>query len=108
MAEEECKRVVLVKFKEGVDAEKLLLELMEKFCEIDVIQSLEWGQDVGGPETLRRGFTHAFIMTFKNKEDIKEFISHPIHRERIPLLAEVTDEKIIIDFLPVIVKALSR
>ncbi|PKI53648.1 hypothetical protein CRG98_025889 [Punica granatum] len=55
---------------------------MEKLVsEIDFVKSFEWEQDTESQDILRHGFTHVFLMTFKEKEDFSAFLSHPIMSE---------------------------
>ncbi|GFZ20345.1 stress responsive A/B Barrel Domain-containing protein [Actinidia rufa] len=92
----EFKHLVVAKFEEGVVVEELL-KGMEKL--------VSEGEDIESQEMLRQGFTHAFVMTFKNKEDFTAFLSHPKHVEFFGYIFEVIEKIVLLDFPVVLAKA---
>ncbi len=72
---------VSFQFKEGTSDEKKA-ELVKAFLqlkqEIDVIVDLEWGA-TDNIEPLNDGFTHSFLVTFKDKAGLATYLPHPAH-----------------------------
>ncbi|PSR86510.1 Stress-response A/B barrel domain-containing protein [Actinidia chinensis var. chinensis] len=101
----EFKHLVVAKFKEGVVVEELLKGMEKLVSEVDVVKSFEWGEDIESLEMLRQGFTHAFVMTFKNKEDFTAFLSHPKHVEFSATFSTVIEKIVLLDFPVVLAKA---
>ncbi len=72
---------VSFQFKEGTSDEKkdeLVKAFLQLKEEIDVIVDLEWGvtQNI---EPLNDGFTHSFLLTFKDKAGLATYLPHPAH-----------------------------
>ncbi|KAK9175639.1 hypothetical protein WN944_027646 [Citrus x changshan-huyou] len=101
----EFKHLVIVKFKEGVVVEDIVKGMKKLVSEIDSVKSFEWGQDVEGQEMLRQGFTHAFLMTFNEKEDYTTFASHPSHVEFSATFSAAIEKIVLLDFPTVLGKA---
>ncbi len=77
------RHVVLFKFKEGT-SEKDVKRITDAFAalpgRIDAIHSFEWGTDVS-VENKAAGYTHGFLVTFRDAEGRKEYLPHPAHEE---------------------------
>ncbi|GMG98471.1 hypothetical protein Nepgr_000311 [Nepenthes gracilis] len=101
------KHLVVTKFKEGVAVEDIIKGMEKLVSEIDEVSSFEWGEDAGGQEMLSQGFTHAFLLTFRNKEDFTAFLSHPRHLEFSAILSTAIDKVLLLDFPVVLVKPAS-
>jgi hypothetical protein len=92
--------VVALKFKEGVTQEQI-----EKVCKgfaelkdkIPGIVRYQAGVN-NSPEKLDKGFTHCFIVTFKNAKARDEYLPHPVHKEFAKGLGEVIADVFVIDF----------
>lgn len=73
---------VSFQFKEDTGKEKIA-ELVKAFLElkeeIDVIVDLEWGESEN-IEPRNDGFTHSFLVTFRNREGLATYLPHPAHR----------------------------
>ncbi|XP_016502441.1 stress-response A/B barrel domain-containing protein At5g22580 [Nicotiana tabacum] len=102
---DEFKHLVLVKFKEDVVVEDILKGLEKLVQEMDIVKSFVWGKDAESHEMLRQGFTHAFLMTFSNKDDYTTFVSHPNHVEFSATFSTVIDKAVLLDFPAISVKA---
>jgi len=100
----DLKHLVLVKFKEGVVVEDIIEGMTKLVSSMDTVKSFEWGQDVGTLEMLRQEFTHTFIFTFKNAEDLAAYSSHPSHVEFASTFAAAIEKVLLVDFQSVIVK----
>jgi hypothetical protein len=101
-ADASLRHVVSFKFKKEAKAEEI--EKIEKAfaalkTKIAEIQSLEWGTDVG-PEGLSKGFTHTWILRFKDVASLKTYIDHPDHVAFVKLLKPSLEDVFVMDFHP--------
>ncbi|KAI4386108.1 hypothetical protein MLD38_004069 [Melastoma candidum] len=101
----EFKHLVVVKFKEGADVGGLLKGMEDLSLGLDLVKSAEWGHDSEGPEFLTQGFTHAFLMTFRSKEDYAAFAADPKHLEFSPKFSVAIEKVIVLDFPANVVKS---
>ncbi|KAI4322380.1 hypothetical protein L6164_022083 [Bauhinia variegata] len=101
----EFKHFVVVKFKEGVVVEDIIKGMEKLVSEIEHVKSFEWGQENESPDMLRQGFTHAFLMTFNNKEDFTAFQGHQNHLEFSATFSAAIDKIVVLDFPSTLVKA---
>ena len=94
------RHVVSFKFKEtaspaqiqaAVDAFRALPS------KIPEIVAFEWGTNVS-PENLNKGFTHAFILSFKSAKDRDAYLVHPAHKAFGESLGPVLGDVFVIDF----------
>ncbi|KAF5931072.1 hypothetical protein HYC85_031945 [Camellia sinensis] len=96
----EFKHLVVVKFKEEVVVDEIVKGMEKLVSEIDAVK----GQDIESQEMLTQGFTHAFLMTFKTKEDFTAFLGHPKHVEFSATFSTVIDKIVLLDFPAVLAK----
>ena len=94
----------IVHFKFKADATPAQIASVEKdFAalkgKIDVVQTLEWGTDIS-PEKLSDGFTHCWVLTFKNEKDRDAYIAHPAHAAFVATLGTVLEKPLVVDFIP--------
>src|SRR5438094_9945883 len=94
------KHVALMKFKDGTTPEQIdqafdqLLELSES---IDGIEDYVSGAN-NSPENLNQGFTHGFVMTFKDAGARDAYLGHPDHdRVKAAVLPNI-ESVLIFDF----------
>jgi hypothetical protein len=66
---------------------------------ISVVESLEWGTNVS-PEGFDKGFTHAWLVSFKNIADRDTYLAHPAHKAFVQVLMPILDEAMVVDFVP--------
>ena len=64
---------------------------------IPTIIDYEWGTNVS-PENLAQGYTHCFLVTFKNAADRDAYLPHPAHKEFGKVLGPHLDKVLVIDF----------
>ena len=99
-AADKLQHVVILKFKdtatpEGIKkVEDAFRGLKEK---IPQMVNLEWGTNVS-KEKRDKGFTHCFIVTFKNEQDRDTYIAHPDHKAFGKVLGPVLEDVFVIDF----------
>ncbi len=93
--------VVSFKFKADAGVAKIK-EVEQAFAalkqKIPQIVSYEWGTNIS-PENLNKGFTHAFVLTFKNAVDRDAYLVHPAHKEFGKLVGPVLDDVFVVDFV---------
>lgn len=94
--------VVCFKFKSAAAPEEIRkveksFEALEK--SIPQIVDLEWGTNVS-KENRDKGFTHCFIVTFKNEKDRDIYIDHPEHKAFVGIVGPVLDDVFVVDFFP--------
>jgi hypothetical protein len=95
------RHVVCFKFKDDASKEQVAA-IEQAFAElpgkIDTITGYEWGTNVS-PEGLADGFTHCFIVTFKDKAGLEAYIPHEAHTAFVTRLKPLLDKVFVIDFV---------
>ena len=66
-------------------------------AKIPQIRNLEWGTNVS-PEKHDKGFTHAWILSFKSAKDRDTYLTHPDHKKFGSLLGPVLGDVFVLDF----------
>ena len=66
--------------------------------QIKNIVDLEWGTNVS-PEDRAKGFTHCFIVTFKNRAGLDVYLPHPEHQAFVKILKPILDDVFVFDFI---------
>ena len=95
------RHVVMFKFKDSATKEqitaieKAFAELPKK---INTITGYEWGTNVGD-RNKNQGFTHCFIVTFKDKAGLEAYIPHKAHKAFVDKLLPILDKVFVIDFV---------
>jgi hypothetical protein len=100
-AAEKLQHVVCFKFKSTAspaDIKKVETAFQALKQKIPGIVALEWGTNVS-KERKDKGFTHCFILTFKNEQDRDAYIVHPEHKAFGKIVGPVLDDVFVIDFL---------
>jgi hypothetical protein len=100
-AAEKLQHVVCFKFKSTASTEdiKKVEEAFQALKEkIPLIVALEWGTNVS-QEKKDKGFTHCFLLTFKNEQDRDAYIVHPAHKAFGKIVGPVLDDVFVIDFV---------
>jgi hypothetical protein len=100
--EEELKHAVFFKFKDDASA-AAVKEIENGFAalpsKIDTITAFEWGKN-NSPEKHSHGFTHCFMVTFKDDAGRAEYLPHPDHEAFVKVLLPSLDEVRVLDFTP--------
>lgn len=95
------RHVVCFKFKDDATGnqitaiEKAFAALPSK---ISSITDYEWGTNVS-PENLAQGYTHCFIVSFKNKKGLEAYLPHKDHKAFVEQLLPILDKAFVIDFV---------
>jgi hypothetical protein len=95
------RHVVLFKFKDGTTPEQIKT-VQQAFSalpgKINTIIGYEWGTNVS-PENLAQGFTHCFLVTFKDAAGRDYYLPHPAHKEFGKVLGPYLDKVLVVDFV---------
>ncbi len=95
------RHVVAFKFKDTAtpdqikDIENAFRALKHKIPEI---VSLEWGTNVSH-ENRDKGFTHCFLVTFKDEKSRDAYLVHPEHKKFVDLALPSIADVFVFDFL---------
>jgi hypothetical protein len=96
------RHIVLFQFKEGTPDEtvkKIETEFAALPSKINVITGFEWGP-VDNVEPLNDGFTHGFVVTFKDKKGLETYLPHEAHQAFVALLKPHLEKVLVFDFSP--------
>src|SRR5205085_9897251 len=64
---------------------------------IDGITAFEYGTDVS-PEGLADGFTHCFLVTFKDSKSRDAYLPHAAHKEFVALALPRVEKVLVVDY----------
>lgn len=96
----QLRHVVLFKFKDGTQPEQVKA-IEDGFralpAKIPTVASFEWGTDCG-VEGLSQGFTHCFLVTFRDAAGRAAYLPHPAHQDFVKLLKPHLDKVLVIDY----------
>ncbi len=94
------RHVVLFKFKDDAPVEKVQ-QIVDAFRalpeKIDAIEDFEYGTDIS-PEGKAQGFTHCFLVTFRDEAGRDAYLPHPAHQEFVGLLRPQLDKVLVVDY----------
>lgn len=94
------KHIALVKFKPGTDDKQVthFFEAIGKLRDsIPGILDYSWGKN-NSPEGLHQGFTHAFVMTFKDAAARDAYLPHPAHEKVKQLVLPHVESVVVFDY----------
>ncbi len=94
------RHVVVFKFKDGTSAEDIK-KVEDAFralpSKIPAIEGFEWGTN-NSPEHHDQGFTHCFLLTFKDAAARDAYLPHPAHKAFGKVLHPFLDKVFVIDY----------
>jgi lysophospholipase L1-like esterase len=94
------RHMVLFKFKPEVSPDQVQ-EVVTAFgalkSKIDTIEDYEWGTDVG-VENLSAGFTHCFLVTFRDAAGRDTYLPHPAHEDFKKLVGPRIEKVLVVDY----------
>jgi quinol monooxygenase YgiN len=99
-ADAPLRHVVHFKFKPQADqtqVQKVVDEFAALRGKIPGIEALEYGTNVS-PEGLDQGYTHCWILTFKNAADRDAYLVHPDHKTFVDLVKPLLEGALVVDF----------
>ena len=95
------RHVVCFKFKDEA-TENQITAIEKAFTalpsKINSITDYEWGTNVS-PENLAQGYTHCFIVSFKDKKGLEAYLPHKDHKAFVEQLLPILDKAFVIDFI---------
>jgi hypothetical protein len=98
--ERQLKHAVFLKFRDDVsdDQVKEVEDALAKLpSQCETVKAFEWGKN-NSPETHDEGFTHCFMFTFDNPEDIKTYAETPAHQAVVEKLKATAEKARVLDF----------
>lgn len=94
------RHVVLFKFKDGTSTDEVQ-KVVDAFRalpkKIDAIVDFEYGTDVS-VENKSQGFTHCFLVTFRDEHGRDEYLPHPAHKEFGTIAGPHLDKVLVFDY----------
>jgi len=95
------RHVVIFKFKDSATPEQVK-QVEQAFSalptKINTIIDYEWGTNVS-PENHAQGYTHCFLVTFKDAAGRDFYLPHSAHKEFGKILGPHLDKVLVIDFV---------
>jgi hypothetical protein len=92
--------IVMYKFKDDVKPAQVQ-EVVDAFAglpkKIPLIIGFEHGTNVS-KEGKSEGFTHIFVVTFKNEADRDAYIAHPAHEAFVKVVRDRREKVVVIDY----------
>lgn len=94
------RHVVCFKFKEEAKPEQIE-GIVKAFADlpskIDGITAYEAGTN-NSPENLNKGFTHCFVVTFKDEKAREAYLPHAAHQAFVSQLKPILEDVFVIDY----------
>lgn len=94
------RHVVMYKFKDGMTSQQIQ-EVVDAFAglpkKIDSVVGFERGTNVS-PEGKSEGFTHVFVVTFKDEAGRDVYLKHPAHDEYVKVVKDRREKVIVFDY----------
>ena len=94
------RHIVLFQFKDDVSQDQIQ-EVVDAFAalpkKIDTIVDFEAGTDVS-IENKSAGFTHGFVVTFKNEKGRETYLPHPAHKQFVQLVGPRIENVLVFDY----------
>ena len=94
------RHVVLFKFKDDAtkaQVQQIVAAFQTLPTKIPGIAAFEWGTD-NSPEGLADGFTHCFVVTFKDPPSRDAYLPHQAHKDCVAILKPQLDKVLVIDY----------
>jgi hypothetical protein len=94
------RHIVMYKFKDD-QSKAQVQEVIDAFAglpkKIDAIIDFEHGTNVS-PEGKSEGFTHCFVVTFRNEADRDHYLKHPAHDDYVKVVKDRREKVIVFDY----------
>lgn len=94
------RHVVLYKFKAEI-TEKQVQEVVDAFAalpgKVDTIIDFERGTNIS-QENKSEGFTHCFVVTFRDTAGRDVYLKHPAHDEYVKVVKDRREKVIVFDY----------
>ncbi len=94
------RHVVCFKFTEEATPDQIR-QVEEEFAllpsRIESIVDFEWGIN-NSPEDHAKGFTHCFVVTFRDDEGRSAYLPHEAHQAFVQIVGPIIDDVFVIDY----------
>ena len=94
------RHIVMYKFKDTTTPEQVQ-EVVTAFSalpkKIDTIIGYEHGTNVS-PEGKSEGFTHMFVVTFRDEAGRDTYLKHPAHDEYVKVVRDKREKVVVFDY----------
>ena len=97
----QLRHVVLFKFKDTATPEQIATveaAFRSLPAKIPEITGFEWGTDVS-VENKADGFTHCFLVTFRDADGRAIYLPHPAHKEFVGIVGPLLDKVLVVDYV---------
>ena len=96
------RHIVMVKFKKETAPRQI--EMLEKQfaaleTQIETIIDYEWGLTDTAEKDLDQGFTHCFVVTFKDKSGLEVYLPHQAHQAFVEVFKPQIDKILVLDYI---------
>jgi len=99
-ADKVLRHVVMYKFKDDATPAQVK-EVVDAFAalpkKVDTIIGFEHGANVS-KEGKSEGFTHVFVVTFKNEADLAAYLVHPAHEAYVKVVRDKREKVVVFDY----------
>ena len=94
------RHIVMYKFKPETTSAQIQ-EVIDAFGglpkKVDTIIGYEAGSNVS-KEGKSEGFTHVFVVTFKNEADLAAYLVHPAHEAYVKVVKDKREKVVVFDY----------
>lgn len=94
------RHMVLYKFNDGLEPAKIQ-QVIDAFAglpkRIDTILGFEHGTNVS-QEGKSEGFTHCFVVTFRDEKGLATYLDHPAHQEYVQVVRDKREKVVVFDY----------
>jgi hypothetical protein len=94
------RHVVMYKFRDDATPAQVQ-KVIDTFAglpkQVDTIVGFEHGPNVS-QEGKSEGFTHCFVVTFRDEAGLKKYIDHPAHAAYVEVVKPVREKVIVFDY----------
>ena len=94
------RHIVMYKFKPETTPAQIQ-EVIDAFAglpkKIDTIVGFEAGSNVS-KEGKSEGFTHVFVVTFRNEQDLANYLVHPAHEAYVKVVKDKREKVVVFDY----------
>jgi hypothetical protein len=94
------RHAVFFQFKDSA-TEQQIKQVVDAFRalpkKIDAIIDFQWGTN-NSPENINDGFTHAFLVTFRDEAGRAKYLPHPAHDAFVALLRPHLEKAFVVDY----------
>lgn len=96
----QIRHVVMMAFKpeaEAVQVKRLIAQYQSLPGAIETMKRFEWGPEAG-VSTLTEGYSHCFVSTFEQLDDVRAYGPHAAHQAFVEALEPYLEKILVFDF----------